>query len=82
MRYVRTNLVFRLQRPLGEALLEEINGRFHDILTEGRFVLGAPLAEEHDESDLAAMPRLIFRFNRRDYGRLRQLIDCINRDDG
>ena len=82
MRYVRTNLVFRLQRPLGEKLLEEINGCFRDILTEGRFTLGAPLAEEREESDLAAMPRLIFRFDRRSYGRLRQLIDCINRGQG
>ena len=40
----------------------------------------APLDEEREESDLAAMPRLIFRFNRRNYGRLRQLIDCINRE--
>jgi hypothetical protein len=82
MRYVRNHLVFRLQRPLSEALLAEIDGRFRDILTEGRFTLGAPLDEEREESDLAAMPRLIFRFNRRDYGRLRQLIDCINRDEG
>ncbi len=80
MRYVRNHLVFRLQRPLSEALLHEINGRFGDILTEGRFTLGTPLDEEREESDLAAMPRLIFRFNRRDYGRLRQLIDCINRE--
>ena len=32
MRYVRTNLVFRLQRPPGNRLLEEINDRFRDIL--------------------------------------------------
>jgi uncharacterized protein (TIGR00730 family) len=82
MRYVRTNLVFRLQQPLNEALLEEINDRFHDILAEGRFTQGSPLSEEHDESDLAALPRLIFHFDRRSFGRLRQLIDCINRGSG
>ena len=32
MRYVRTNLVFRLQQPPSEALLDEINDRFRDIL--------------------------------------------------
>jgi uncharacterized protein (TIGR00730 family) len=82
MRYVRTNLVFRLQQPLDEALLEEINDRFHDILAEGRFTQGGPLSEEHDESDLAAMPRLIFHFDRRSFGRLRQLIDYINQGSG
>jgi len=82
MRYVRTNLVFRLQQPLDEALLEEINDRFRDILTEGRFTLGSPLSEERDESDLVALPRLIFHFDRRSFGRLRQLIDRINRGSG
>ena len=82
MRYVRTNLVFRLQQPLDEALLEEINDRFRDILTEGRFTLGSPLSEERDESDLVALPRLIFHFDRRSFGRLRQLIDRINQGPG
>ena len=79
MRYVRTNLVFRLQQRPSPELLEEINERFREILIDGRFTLSGPLPEERDESDLAALPRLVFHFNRRNYGRLRQLIDCINR---
>jgi uncharacterized protein (TIGR00730 family) len=80
MRYVRTNLVFRLQQPPSEELLAEINDSFRDILVEGRFTLSEPLSEERDESDLAALPRLVFHFNRHDFGRLRQLIDRINRE--
>ena len=79
MRYVRTNLVFRLQRPPSESLLEEINDRFQDILLRGRFTTSGPLPEEREESDLSALPRLVFQFDRRSFGRLRQLIDCINR---
>jgi uncharacterized protein (TIGR00730 family) len=82
MRYVRTNLVFRLQQPPGEELLEKINDRFQDILIDGRFTVGEPLPEERDESELAALPRLIFHFDRRNFGRLRQLIDCINKGAG
>ena len=78
MRYVRTNLVFRLQQVPSDELLEEINDRFRDILVEGRFMVGGPLPEERDETELATLPRLIFHFNRRACGRLRQLIDCIN----
>jgi hypothetical protein len=37
------------------------------------------LPEEHGEPSLVALPRLVFRFNRRNLGRLRQLIDCVNR---
>jgi uncharacterized protein (TIGR00730 family) len=79
MRYVRKELVFRLQQPPSEELLDEINARFHDILIDGRFTVSGPLPEERDESDLAALSRLVFHFNRRAFGRLRQLIDCINR---
>ncbi|MCE5268462.1 MAG: TIGR00730 family Rossman fold protein [Planctomycetaceae bacterium] len=82
MRYVHSNLVFRLRRPPSESLMTEINARFRDILTDGEFTVGEALPEERDESDLASLPRLIFRFNRHDYGRLRQLIDCINSDEG
>ncbi|MFZ1934631.1 MAG: TIGR00730 family Rossman fold protein [Thermoguttaceae bacterium] len=78
MRYVRTNLVFRLQRPPSEALLAEINDRFQDILLRGRFAVSGPLPEEREESELSALPRLVFAFDRRSFGRLRQLIDCIN----
>jgi uncharacterized protein (TIGR00730 family) len=82
MRYVRTKMVFRLQRaPTGE-LLEEINDCFHDILSEGQFTVGGPLPEERHETDLTALPRLIFYFDRRSFGRLRQLIDRINGDEG
>ena len=80
MRYVRNKLVFRLAAAAGRRLV----GRDQRPLrrhSHGRPLhVGGPLAEERDEPDLAAMPRLIFRFNRRDFGRLRQLIDCINRD--
>lgn len=82
MRYVRNDLVFRLQQTPGKRLLEEINDTFKDILLEGQFVVSGPLSEERDETDLAALPRLVFRFNRRSFGRLRQLIDRINLGDG
>ncbi len=82
MRYVRANLVFRLQRQLDNRKLDEINERFHDILIDGRFAVGEALPEERDESELADLPRLIFHFDRRSCGRLRQLIDCINERRG
>jgi len=78
MRYVHSNLVLRLNRSISEERLEEVNERFADILTEGRFTLGRALPEERDETELAELPRLIFHFNRRSTGRLRQLIDFLN----
>jgi hypothetical protein len=36
------------------------------------------LPEEVEDSALAGLPRLTFVFNRRSFGRLRQLIDALN----
>jgi uncharacterized protein (TIGR00730 family) len=79
MRYVKNKLVFRLQSPISEELLADINEKFKDILTDGVFTLDVAQKEERDEPTLASMQRLIFHFNRRSLGRLRQLIDTLNR---
>ena len=78
MRYVKNKLVVRLREAPPPALLDAINDEFADILSSGQFVVGGPLPGE-DEPELADFPRLIFRFNRRSLGRLRQLIDALNR---
>ena len=78
MRFVKKQLVLRLQRPLSETALAELNETFSDVLAEGQFVQRAAFKEESDESQQAALPRLAFHFNRRNYGRLRELIDAIN----
>jgi uncharacterized protein (TIGR00730 family) len=79
MRYVHGKLVLRLTRSPGAELLATIRTQFSDILAAGDFELSNPLPEEKDESLLAKLPRLVFHFNRHNYGRLRQLIDCLNR---
>ncbi|MFV2065892.1 MAG: TIGR00730 family Rossman fold protein [Pirellulales bacterium] len=80
MRYVRAQLVLRLQHELAPVLLEAINANFDDLLVDGRFEQQGPLKDERDEPNLAHLPRLVFRFDRRSLGRLRQLIDVINRE--
>jgi uncharacterized protein (TIGR00730 family) len=79
MRYVKHKLVFRLKSEPSPELVADINRHFADILSEGDFKLRAPLSDEKDEPELAHMSRLVFHFNRRNLGRLRQLIDCLNR---
>jgi len=79
MRYVKNRLVFRLQEPLHPLLLRDVNKHFADLLVEGKFEQCAALPDEKDETELAELPRLAFRFNRRSLGRLRQLVDCLNR---
>jgi uncharacterized protein (TIGR00730 family) len=80
LRYVKGDLVLRLQHPLSEALLERIRHEFADIVVSGTFEQTAALPAEANDPHLAALPRLRFRFDRRSLGRLRMLIDTINRD--
>jgi uncharacterized protein (TIGR00730 family) len=77
-RYVRGRLVFRLNRPLPESLLDAINDEFSDLVSQGKIEQGAALPEERNEHDVLHLPRLLFWFNRKNSGRLRQLIDRIN----
>ena len=77
MRFVKNKLVFRLREAPSDELLDQINANFADILSGGKFTVGAALPAE-DEPDLADLPRLIFQFNRRSLGRLRQLVDVLN----
>jgi uncharacterized protein (TIGR00730 family) len=81
MRYVHGDLVLRLQRPLSEPLLDKLRGEFKDIIEgDGTIVQTAALPAEANDPHLAALPRLRFRFDRRSLGRLRMLIDVINRE--
>ena len=82
MRYVKHKLVLRLTQHPAPELIEQLNEHFADILVDGRFEVSGALKEEREEPALVALPRLVFHFNRRNLGRLRQLIDCINRGRG
>jgi hypothetical protein len=78
-RTVGRQLVIRLARPVPAKLVERLARDFADILLAGTIVQRSALAEE-DEPELATLPRLVLAFNRSDFGRLRQLIDQVNRD--
>jgi uncharacterized protein (TIGR00730 family) len=78
MRYAREELVLRLNKALSEDQLEAINAQFSDIVTAGTIRQTSALRAERDEPELDDKPRLVFKFNRRNLGRLRQLIDALN----
>lgn len=78
MRYVKRDLVLRLNEPIEPVLLDAINANFKDILVDGKFTQRDVLPAEKDEPDLIQKSRLVFTFNRRSFGRLRLLIDSLN----
>jgi len=79
MQFVREHLVIRLNRKVDQTLLDRLNHDFSDILVSGQFERTKALPEETASSpDLDSLGRIIFQFNKRHYGRLRQLINCLN----
>lgn len=77
-RFVGRDLVLRIREPLDPDTLAALNGEFPDLLEEGSITQRKALPEESDEPEIAALPRLVFRFNSRSHGRLRRLIDRLN----
>jgi hypothetical protein len=70
--------VIRLKHAPAATALEAINEDFADIITGAPFKRIDPTPEEMEDNDNVELHRLAFGFNRRDYGRLRQLIDVLN----
>ena len=77
MRYVLEQLVIRMNMPVGEEVLSELNAQFGDIITAGRIeqISGALPQEDGVFQDKA---RLVMNFDRRNTGRLRALINRLN----
>jgi uncharacterized protein (TIGR00730 family) len=79
LRYVDGKLVIRMISPLDADTVAKLKVDFSDVLSAaGDMVLSSPLPREKDEPQLADLPRLVLDFNRKDFGRLRKLIQEIN----
>jgi len=75
-RYVKDQLVLRLQRTPSPATMEALNHEFQDLLVSGTLLLSSALPEENGEAE--GLPRLVLHHNRRHIGKVRKLIDRIN----
>ncbi len=80
MRYVKDELYIRLHHDVTDELLEQLNTEFADILERGTIRRVKVHPYEMDDEHLAELPRLALHFNRRDVGRLRQMVDLINEE--
>src|SRR5215471_7564245 len=78
-RFVKDLFVIRLRHSPTDSALEAMNEDFADIVVGPPLKRVEPTAEEIADDDNVERPRIAFGFNRRDYGRLRQLIDVLNR---
>jgi uncharacterized protein (TIGR00730 family) len=77
-RFVKDLFIIRLKHAPTESALAAMNEDFADIIVEGKIQNIKPTPEEVEQNEHLDLKRVAFNFNRRDYGRLRQLIDVLN----
>ena len=77
-RFVKELFVIRLKHAPTDSAIEAMNEDFADIIIGPPIKRIEPTPEEREDNDHLDLQRIGFGFNRRDYGRLRQLIDVLN----
>ena len=77
-RFVKDLFVIRLKHAPSDSALEAMNEDFADINAGAPIKRIEPTPEEREDNEHVDLPRIAFSFNRREYGRLRQMIDVLN----
>ncbi len=77
-RFVKDLLVFRLKNLPSPSAIASLNEDFGDIIVGDKIHTIEATPEEREDHDAVELPRIAFGFDRRHYGRLRQLIDVLN----
>jgi len=77
-RFVKDLFIIRLKHAPSPTAIEAMNEDFADIITGPPIKVVKPTPEEREDGNFLDLPRIAFGFNRRDYGRLRQLVDVLN----
>ena len=79
MRFVEGNLVLRMQHAPDDEQLAALNDVFAAIVVKDRIERAPATKIEIRDKDFPELDRVIFRFDRRSWARLRELIDALNR---
>jgi uncharacterized protein (TIGR00730 family) len=77
-RYVDGDLILRLLKEPSDQLVATLNDEFADILTHGDIHKITATPAEIATDDHVDLPRIRMSFDRRHFGRLRELIDALN----
>jgi uncharacterized protein (TIGR00730 family) len=77
-RWVKDLYVMRLQHAPAASAIKALNEDFADLVIGEPIHVIPPTPEEIEDEDQLDLARIAFGFNRRDYGRLREMIDVLN----
>ena len=77
-RYVGDWVSIRIKKPISEKAIDKANQHFKELFSAGSLHSSKPLPEEENEPEIKELPRLVFKWAKKDFGTLRHLIDFIN----
>ena len=77
-RYAGGRLILRMRQAPPPEELDRLNEEFDDIVVEGRIEQTEPTQAEIEDGDALDYERVSLVFDRRHFGRLRQLVDELN----
>lgn len=77
-RWLGPRLIVRMQHRLSEKHVHRMDTEFADVLASGKFEQSAALQGENGEPEIAHLPRLVFQPHKRNFGRLRKVLDSVN----
>ena len=80
MRYIKEKLYIRLHARPTDEMMERLNDEFSDIVVSGKIERKETHSFEADEEHIAHLDRISLHFNRRNFGRLRQMVDLLNHE--
>jgi uncharacterized protein (TIGR00730 family) len=78
LRWVGDQLVVRIRHQPSDDEVDELDRSFRDLLVGGRIEHRGPLPAEVSDQDELERPRLVMRYDPRQAGRLRALINALN----
>jgi hypothetical protein len=81
-RYVDGKLVIRLNHEIPDELVARLSKDYTDIIVRGSIEKIETTEAERRSDDVIDLPRISFVFDRRGFGRLRGLVDELNRYGG
>ena len=77
-RFVKELLVIRLKYPPSASAIQSLNEDFADLILGEKIHPIDPTPDEQEDNDYVDLPRIALGFDRKSYGRLRQMIDVLN----
>lgn len=77
-RYVGDLVSIRIKTQLSDSAIEKANQKFKELFKDGKLQASQALPQEENEPEIKHLPRLVFKWTKKDFGTLRHLIDFIN----